>query len=80
MGKYYYEEHHHGKTMDSPQKFRLNIQTCKKIKYYLDDSISRQLVSDVPLGMMLSGGLDSSIITAYASKYFKDCPERFQMI
>lgn len=52
--------------------------TCEKIKYYLDDSISKQLVSDVPLGMMLSGGLDSSIITAYASKHFKDCPEKFK--
>ncbi len=53
-------------------------ETCKKIQYYLDDSISKQLVSDVPLGMMLSGGLDSSIITAYAAKYFKDCPDKFK--
>ncbi len=52
--------------------------TCKKINFYLDDSINRQLVSDVPLGMMLSGGLDSSIITAYASKRFSDCPEKFK--
>lgn len=53
-------------------------ETCEKINFYLDDSIGRQLVSDVPLGMMLSGGLDSSIITAYASKYFKDTPEKFK--
>ena len=53
-------------------------ETCKKINFYLKDSINRQLVSDVPLGMMLSGGLDSSIITAYASDNFKDCPEKFK--
>ncbi len=29
-------------------------ETCEKIKFYLDDSIEKQLVSDVPLGMMLS--------------------------
>lgn len=45
--------------------------TCKKINYLLNDSISKQLVSDVPLGLMLSGGLDSSIITAYAIDYCK---------
>ena len=45
--------------------------TCEKIEYLLDDSIQRQLVSDVPLGLMLSGGLDSSIITAYAANYSK---------
>lgn len=44
-------------------------ETCEKIHFYLDDSISSQLVSDKSLGMMLSGGLDSSIITAYASKH-----------
>ena len=52
--------------------------TCQKVQYYLEDSISKQLVSDVPIGMMLSGGLDSSIITAYASKHFKECPEKFK--
>ena len=43
--------------------------TCEKVYSLLDDSIQRQLVSDMPLCMMLSGGLDSSIITAYASNY-----------
>lgn len=44
-------------------------QTCDTVKFLLDDSIKHQLVSDVPLCVMLSGGLDSSIITAYASNY-----------
>lgn len=47
-------------------------KTCEHISDLLGDSIKRQLVSDVPLCAMLSGGLDSSIITAYASNYYKD--------
>lgn len=46
--------------------------TCDKIHFLLEDSIQKQLVSDVPLCTMLSGGLDSSIITAYASNYYKE--------
>lgn len=46
-------------------------QTCEKVKFLLEDSIDRQLVSDVPLCTFLSGGLDSSIITLYASNYCK---------
>lgn len=46
-------------------------KTCENIRYLLQDSIERQLVSDVPLCTLLSGGLDSSIITAYASRYYK---------
>lgn len=34
----------------------------------LKKSVERQLISDVPLGILLSGGVDSSIITAYASE------------
>ena len=46
--------------------------TCSKVKFLLNDAITRQLVSDVPLCTFLSGGLDSSIITKFASDYCKD--------
>ena len=45
--------------------------TCDKVRFLLEDSIRRQLVSDVPLCTFLSGGLDSSIITLYAANYCK---------
>ncbi|MEK6932606.1 MAG: asparagine synthase (glutamine-hydrolyzing) [Nanoarchaeota archaeon] len=40
-----------------------------RVRNLLERSVKMQLVSDVPLGVFLSGGLDSSIITAIASKY-----------
>ena len=45
--------------------------TCENLKYLLNDAITRQLVSDVPLCTFLSGGLDSSIITKFAADYCK---------
>ncbi len=44
-------------------------QTCEKLKFLLNDTITRQLVSDMPLCTFLSGGLDSSIITKFAADY-----------
>ena len=46
-------------------------QTCEHLKFLLNDAITSQLVSDVPLCTFLSGGLDSSIITKFASDYHK---------
>lgn len=47
-------------------------QTCENIRFLIKDSIEKQLVSDVPIGTLLSGGLDSSIITKYASDFYKE--------
>lgn len=47
-------------------------QTVEKVRYLVKDSITRQLVSDVPVGTFLSGGLDSSIISSIANSYFKE--------
>lgn len=41
-------------------------------KYLLKDAIRRQLKSDVPLCTFLSGGLDSSVITAVSSEYMHE--------
>ena len=38
--------------------------TVDHVRYLVTDSIRRQMVSDMPIGTFLSGGLDSSIITA----------------
>ncbi len=46
-------------------------ETMGHLRYLLLDSINRQLVSDVPLCTFLSGGLDSSLISAVAARKYK---------
>lgn len=46
-------------------------ETAEKVRFLVTDAVTRQLVSDVPLCTFLSGGLDSSIITAIAAEGFK---------
>ena len=45
-------------------------ETAEKVRYLVTDAVERQLVSDVPLCTFLSGGLDSSVITAIAANAY----------
>lgn len=44
-------------------------ETINKVRELVIESIQNQLISDVPISSMLSGGLDSSIITAISSQF-----------
>ena len=46
-----------------------NSSDIDLLRKSLEDSVHRQLMSDVPYGVLLSGGLDSSIISAIAARY-----------
>ncbi len=46
-----------------------NAASAEAIHDALEDSVHRQLMSDVPYGVLLSGGLDSSVISAIAQKF-----------
>ncbi len=46
-----------------------NTTSISDLRDALEASVRRQLMSDVPYGVLLSGGLDSSIISAVAAKY-----------
>jgi asparagine synthase (glutamine-hydrolysing) len=44
--------------------------TVERVKDLFQDAVQRQLVSDVPVCTLLSGGLDSSAITAFAAEFY----------
>jgi asparagine synthase (glutamine-hydrolysing) len=44
------------------------LEVIEKISEILESSVRRRLISDVPLGVFLSGGLDSSLVAYYASQ------------
>ena len=46
-----------------------NETQISEIKTALEEAVHRQMMSDVPYGVLLSGGLDSSVISAVAKKY-----------
>lgn len=46
-----------------------NTSSVEELREALEKAVHRQLMSDVPYGVLLSGGLDSSITSAIAKKY-----------
>lgn len=63
----------HKSTYWSLKAEELNVspkEAAEHTKWLLEDAITRQLESDVPLCTFLSGGLDSSVITSVAAKAY----------
>ena len=53
-------------------------ESVEKVRYLVTDAICRQMISDVPVGTFLSGGLDSSIITAVCAGKMLDRGEQLK--
>jgi asparagine synthase (glutamine-hydrolysing) len=45
------------------------VSSIQELREALESAVKRQLMTDVPYGVLLSGGLDSSIVSAVAKKY-----------
>lgn len=58
-------------TVYKHNQFKKKDSVCSDKKLYklLDKSVSKMLISDVPIAIISSGGLDSSTVVALASKY-----------
>jgi len=62
-----------------PETHNNEAEVEKKLEELLYKSVETQMVSDVPLGSFLSGGIDSSLITALAAKIKKDKIKTFSI-
>jgi asparagine synthase (glutamine-hydrolysing) len=73
-GQYYYSKDEtktrwYKRDWEEYDNVKDNASSVDELRQALEDAVHRQLMSDVPYGVLLSGGLDSSVVSAIAKKY-----------
>jgi len=73
-GHYYYSQDAekkkwYSRDWEDYSNVKENETNIDELRQALEDAVHRQLMSDVPYGVLLSGGLDSSVVSAIAKKY-----------
>ncbi len=66
-GKFVKQQYWYLRDREHEENFEDTVDTVRQL---VIDAIRRQTVSDVPLGTFLSGGLDSSLISAICARHF----------
>lgn len=71
LKQYYNPDWYSGNVASLLYKDLTEGETCKMIRESLINSVRKRLMCDVPFGVLLSGGLDSSLIASITSRYSK---------
>ena len=66
--------------VETADRFATRAQAAEQLRAELEESVRAHLVSDVPLGVFLSGGMDSSALVALMSKVSKTRPSTFSVV
>lgn len=62
-----------------PEKAPSISEASEHLKGLLSDAVRKQLVADVPLGILLSGGVDSSTVAAFAVRHASEKVKTFSI-
>ena len=65
------ETHYYQRDWQSFEAVQDNTASVDELRDALEAAVKRQLMSDVPYGVLLSGGLDSSVVSAITQTYAK---------
>ncbi|ABO23376.1 asparagine synthase B [Shewanella loihica] len=65
------ETHYYQRDWQSFEAVQDNAASVEELREALEAAVKRQLMSDVPYGVLLSGGLDSSVVSAITQTFAK---------
>jgi len=70
---------HYWKFQPQPERYSSREEAVEQIRWALEDSVQAMMVADVPLGLFLSGGMDSSSILAMMVRHTREPVQTFSI-